>query len=138
MPRYTPVFWLCHRCSLGTRNDPTRINCHKCGALKHERHANVRVSERAAIDLAPDGSISIPGRIDQPLHPKQIAHGVRRVEVGSAISGEYSLNSLERHGLIHEATNWNSEGGNAPMSVEEMPDIKPKSVAQILSEPDAF
>lgn len=84
------------------------------------------------------GDISIPGRVDQPLHPKQIAAGVERREVTSAIAGQYSLAHLERLGLVHEQTNWNSAGDNMKVVAEEPLEIKHKSVEQILAEPDAF
>lgn len=137
MPRFTLQFWVCNL-PCGTRNDPAARQCIRCGCNHYERHASVRASERAAIDIAPDGTISVPGRIDQPLHPKQIEMGYRREEVTSATTGRYSLAHLEKLGLVHEATNWNSEGGNMPIVVEEMPDLQPKSVEQILAEPDAF
>lgn len=140
--RETLHHWTCHCCS--TVNGPTIRSCASCSQLHYERHANVRASQRAAIDLAPDGTISIPGRLDSPLHPKQIAAGVQRVEVESALSGKYSLRHLEQIGLVHEATNWDAEGGM--MTVREadtVPDYLPskehhKSVEQILSEPEAF
>jgi hypothetical protein len=137
MPRYTLVFWTCPL-PCGNRNDPSSRSCPNCGALHYERYANVRESEKTYIDVAPDGSISMPGRLDCPLDPKQIAHGVQRIPVDSALAGQYSLKALEQRGLVHEATNWNSAGDNVSPKVEEMPDLTPKSVEQILSEPDVF
>jgi hypothetical protein len=60
------------------------------------------------------------------------------VEITSALSGPHSLAHLEKLGLVHEATSWNSSGGNMPIVAEELPELTPKSTAQILSEPDAF
>lgn len=138
MPRYTMQFWVCPL-PCGNRNPPEVRECPLCSRKHYERYANVRESERSYIDVNPHtGDISVPGRIDQPLHAKQIAAGVERREVTSAIAGQYSLAHLEKLGLVHEATNWNSEGGNMPMKFEEMPDLKPKTFDQIMAEPDAF
>lgn len=137
MPRFTLQFWVCNL-PCGTRNPPEARQCVRCGANHYERYAVVRSAERAMIDVAPDGTIGIPGRIDTPLHPKQIAAGVRRVEVESATAGQYSLKHLEQLGLVHEATNWNSEGANLSVKHEELPDLTPKPWQQILAEPDAF
>lgn len=135
--RFTPVSWYCNQ-PCGTRNLPSDRTCSRCGRLHHEHYAQVRESEKAYVDIDPDGNISVPGRLDSPLHPKQVAAGVIRVPVDSAISGPHSLAHLERLGLVHEATNWNSCGANMTVVAEELPEVKPKSVAQILSEPDAF
>lgn len=135
MAHLTSIAWWC---SCGTRNPGDDPTCFCCSRNRVERYANVRSSERAAIDVSQDGSISVPGRIDRPLHPKQIALGVQRVEIDSATSGRHSLAHLERLGLVHEATNWNSSGLNVPLSTPDVPDRTPKPLAQILSEPDAF
>lgn len=135
MPRYTVHSWLCpfHHNNIGN----TRI-CSSCGHDRFQRHANVRESERTVIDVGRDGSISVPGRKDVPLHAKQVAAGVERVEVDSAVAGRYSLKHLEQLGLVHEATNWNSEGGNMPLVHEDVLEVRPKSFEQIMAEPDAF
>lgn len=135
--RFTLVSWYCNQ-PCGTRNRPGDIECSRCGARRFERYAQVREQEKAYVDIDPKGNISVPGRLDSPLHPKQLAAGVRRVPVDSAISGPHSLAHLERLGLVHEATNWNSNGGNMSVVAEELPEIKPKSIDQIMSEPDAF
>jgi len=135
VPRYTLTLWICPH---GHRNSGLVRLCGTCGFDHYQRSASIHPSERAVVDISPDGSISVPGRIDVPLHPKQIVAGVERVEVTSAIAGRHSLAHLEKLGLIHESTTWNSSGGNMPLHHEEMPDLTPKSVEQILSEPDAF
>lgn len=137
MPRYTQQAWWCPP-PCGTRNLPTDRQCSRCSRNHYERYANVRAGERAVIDISPNGDIGVPGRADIPLHPKQIAAGVRRVEVESALAGQYSLSHLEKLGLVHEATNWNSDGGNMKIVAEEMVEVKPKPLEQILAEPDAF
>lgn len=135
MPRITPQFWYC-LCK--QRNAPEVLICPSCKRPHYERYANVRESERTVIDVGRDGSISVPGRKDVPLHAKQVAAGVERVEVDSAVAGRYSLKHLEQLGLVHEATNWNSEGGNMPLVHEDVLEVKPKSFEQIMAEPDAF
>lgn len=137
MPRETLHYWICNL-PCGTRNLPSSLCCTRCSKLHHERYANVRSSERAAIDLSPDGSISIPGRIDSPLHPKQVALGVQRIEIDSALSGAYSLRALEQRGLVHEATNWNSNGDNlSVIESDRIPDLPSpsshRSVDEILA-----
>ena len=133
--RETHHFWVCNR---GTRNTAEVRRCGCCDQLHHARYAEVRSSERTVIDVGRDGSISVPGRNDYPLHPKQIAAGIQRVEVESAIAGRHSLKHLESLVLVHEATNWNSEGANMPLIHEDILDVKPKHWEQILNEPDAF
>lgn len=135
--RFTLVCWYCNP-PCNARNEPSNQLCSSCGRRRFERYAQVRESEKAYVDIDPAGNISVPGRTDTPLHPKQIAAGVQRVPVDSAISGSHSLARLERLGLVHEATNWNSDGANMSVVAEELPDLKPKSLDQILSEPDAF
>lgn len=135
MPRYTLISWLCPH---GHNNAGPARRCGTCGHDRFQRYANVRESQKTYIDVSPSGEVSIPGRLDCPLDSRQIAHGVQRISVDSALAGAYSLKALEQRGLVHEATNWNSNGDNVVPTVEELPDLKPKSVEQILSEPDAF
>ena len=137
MPRYTSIAWWCNP-PCNQRNTFSLTHCARCGTPHYEKYANVRASERAVIDVGLDGSISVPGRADRPLHPKQIAAGVQRVEIESAITGRHSLSHLESLGLVHEATNWNSQGGNMPLVHEDTPNLTRKSVEQILAEPDTI
>lgn len=64
--------------------------------------AAIHTSERAVVYEHPaTGKISVPGRVDQPMHPKMAAAGYVRKELTSP-----DIRKMESIGLIHEASNY--------------------------------
>lgn len=78
----------------------------------------VHKSERSVVDFNPrTGQISVPGRADRPMHPKQVADGFERREIEHATGRDgITLSSLESKGLVHEQTSYN--GGKFEPSVD--------------------
>lgn len=67
-------------------------------------NAQIHQSEKVAIYRAPDGSVSIPGRADRPMHPKMKEAGYVREELNTGAD----VARIEKEtGLIHEASNYN-------------------------------
>lgn len=88
---------------------------------------NVHKSERSVIDVHhATGKISVPGRADRPMHPKQAAAGYERVELNNWSDVRF----LESKGLVHEASNFDKGKGDAKPGMGT-PDVAPKSAAEL-------
>jgi hypothetical protein len=70
-------------------------------------NSNVHASERIAIYEDAQGHISIPGRADQPIHPKMAAAGYVRRELTTPAEVAWLE---QKKGLVHESGNYNNSG----------------------------
>lgn len=112
-------------CPNGHKNGPEDKICAKCSYGRIERHASVHTSERTVIFRNPlTDRVSIPGRSDEPMHPKLAADGYVREEIESA----KGLDALEKRGFVHVATNFDSKMA-PPAEEKEVP--QPKSAAEL-------
>ena len=84
-----------------------------CGGKGHEiapRDAQIHASEKVKYYEAPDGTISIPGRADRPMHPKMAAAGYQE-----RICDTHSqIRQLEnRSGKLHEISHYDKNSAKA-------------------------
>lgn len=72
--------------------------------------AQIHASEKVTVYRAPDGSVSIPGRADRPMHPKMAAAGYVRETLDTAAD----VRRIEKEtGTIHERSNYNANSAQA-------------------------
>lgn len=82
---------------------------HQLGAF-WRGDAQIHASEKVTVYRAPDGSVSIPGRGDRPMHPKMAAAGYTRETLDTASD----VRRIEKEtGTIHESSNFDKNSARA-------------------------
>jgi len=123
MPRYTLQFWYCW-CK--TKNEPAAEICVKCGASRHERHAQVHQSERAVIYRNPvTGERRTPARADQPMPEVYARQGFERMEIMNMTRYE------KETGVIHEASNYSAGNETTAFREPEPAKAAPEVIAEL-------
>lgn len=120
----------CEDCLTEIRVGMWPLGCHGTGdhSLKGSfirNPPNAHAKERTVIYRNPlTGAISVPGRADEPMHPKLARDGYERVELNTY----REVQALESTGLVHAGTSFN--GATTPPTSE--PELAaPKSAKEL-------